>query len=188
MLERIGFRVIPTIYVVDESDNVLLTCGTEAAIPDAIRTAFRELLLEKQRPESDRVPFRVVGASSVVRIAPASGALGNCTVIMVEPFHSRDYLRYSAEHYALTRREQEVVRLLIEGKETQEIAKQLSITRNTVNLYIKSALAKTGCRSRTALLGTLMMPGPNVKPNGNGAKSNGNGVKSNGNGLTPSRS
>jgi hypothetical protein len=50
MLERIGFRVIPTIYVVDESDNVLLTCGTEAAIPDAIRTAFRELLLEKQRP------------------------------------------------------------------------------------------------------------------------------------------
>jgi DNA-binding CsgD family transcriptional regulator len=104
--------------------------------------------------------MRVVDATTAVRVLPARGALGDCAIVMIEPLNGRDYLRNAAERYALTPREQQVVKLIIEGRSTEEIAIQLGITRNTVSLYVKSALAKTGSSSRAALLGRLMRPGP----------------------------
>ena len=48
----------------------------------------------------------------------------------------------------LTNREMEVLRLLAEGLEQQEIARQLFISRKTVGTHIEHILAKLGVRSR----------------------------------------
>jgi two-component system nitrate/nitrite response regulator NarL len=48
----------------------------------------------------------------------------------------------------LTPREREVLRLLAEGRRNDEIAKRLSIARNTVRTHVQSILLKLGVHSR----------------------------------------
>jgi non-specific serine/threonine protein kinase len=50
----------------------------------------------------------------------------------------------------LTRREAEVLRLLAQGATDAAIARELSISRKTVNAHVASILSKTGCANRTA--------------------------------------
>ena len=56
------------------------------------------------------------------------------------------------KNYGITSREAEVLRLLIDGKSTDEIAETMAITKNSVQNYISSLFAKTGIRSRTGLI------------------------------------
>lgn len=62
--------------------------------------------------------------------------------------------RSSVEHAAdtrmsrLTRRETEVLALLVEGVHTKKIAEQLSLSANTVRTHIQSILGKLGVHSR----------------------------------------
>lgn len=51
--------------------------------------------------------------------------------------------------YGLTRREQEVLILLVEGLNNVEIAKRLVISRHTVRYYVSEILGKLGVSNRT---------------------------------------
>mgnify|MGYP000874399505 FL=1 len=51
----------------------------------------------------------------------------------------------------LTRREKEVVSLLVAGRRPIEIAKELSITRRTVKAHVENARSKTGARTTLEL-------------------------------------
>jgi DNA-binding NarL/FixJ family response regulator len=48
----------------------------------------------------------------------------------------------------LTRREFAVLRLVVEGRETPEIAKRLAISTHTVRTHLQNLYAKLGCHSR----------------------------------------
>jgi two-component system, NarL family, response regulator LiaR len=50
---------------------------------------------------------------------------------------------------ALTRRELEVLRLMVEGAGNAEIAEKLFVSRSTVKYYVSSILSKLGASSRT---------------------------------------
>ncbi|CAN5743444.1 hypothetical protein BH09MYX1_BH09MYX1_08360 [soil metagenome] len=52
----------------------------------------------------------------------------------------------------LSRREAEVIALLAEGASTKHIAAELGISMSTVHVYVTRARAKTGARSRAALV------------------------------------
>jgi DNA-binding NarL/FixJ family response regulator len=47
----------------------------------------------------------------------------------------------------LTRREQEVVRLLAQGRKQTEIAKALCVSSRTVEAHVRNARGKTGAQS-----------------------------------------
>ncbi|GEO10356.1 LuxR C-terminal-related transcriptional regulator [Segetibacter aerophilus] len=58
---------------------------------------------------------------------------------------------FSPSKIALTKREQEVLALLIEGKKSEDISQILFISKQTVDTHRKNLLKKTNC-SNTALL------------------------------------
>ena len=58
----------------------------------------------------------------------------------------------AAEDNPLTDREQEVLRLMAQGKENAEIAAELVITERTVKFHVGNIYAKLGVTSRTAVV------------------------------------
>lgn len=57
--------------------------------------------------------------------------------------------------YGLSARERQVVRLLLAGRSTREVAADLFLSPHTVRDLIKTVFAKTGVRSRPELTAAL---------------------------------
>ena len=57
--------------------------------------------------------------------------------------------------YGLTRREQEVVELLMQGLTSKEIAARKSLSPNTVKSFLRLIMVKMGVKSRAAIVGRL---------------------------------
>ncbi|HEV2089361.1 MAG TPA: LuxR C-terminal-related transcriptional regulator, partial [Cryptosporangiaceae bacterium] len=67
----------------------------------------------------------------------------------------------------LTRREREVLGLLVTGRTNRQIAQDLFVSTRTVDMHVRNVLAKLGCSSRVAAarraseLGLIeLTPGP----------------------------
>ena len=57
-----------------------------------------------------------------------------------------------AERHSLSRRQREVLDGLVDGRSSKDIAARLGVSVNTVGLHARRIFAKTGCRSRSALV------------------------------------
>jgi DNA-binding CsgD family transcriptional regulator len=57
--------------------------------------------------------------------------------------------------YRLTDREQDVIRLVLRGASTAQIADELVVSTHTVQQHLKSIFDKTGVRSRRELVGRI---------------------------------
>lgn len=66
--------------------------------------------------------------------------------------HIGDNLIIYGNRHGLTEREREVLRLILQGKDNQNIASTLSIALSTVKVYVHRLLQKTGCENRQALV------------------------------------
>ncbi len=76
--------------------------------------------------------------------------------VFIEREIETEELRKAAERHGLTKREAEVLELIISGKSGNEIAQELSISLGTVNDHFKSLRRKTGTHSRSAMLIKLL--------------------------------
>ena len=65
-------------------------------------------------------------------------------------FFSRgpEKLHEAAERYGLSRREEEILGLIVKGRTNIEIADTLYISLSTVKTHIRSIFEKTGARNR----------------------------------------
>jgi DNA-binding CsgD family transcriptional regulator len=75
--------------------------------------------------------------------------------VIVEPAHPARIAPLLMAAYGLTRREQEVTRLVLQGASTAEIARRLVISPHTVQEHLKKIFEKTGVRSRRDLVGRV---------------------------------
>ena len=75
--------------------------------------------------------------------------------LFVESVSSRGSLSAAARRFGLTRREVDVLRLLVASQSSAEIAHQLCIARSTVADHVQSLFRKTKCTKRTELLNTF---------------------------------
>ena len=103
--------------------------------------------------------LRVASASGWVRVRGtavhrAGGA--PTTVVDIEPMRGLDAAQLTVSTIGLTRREREVVELVLGGASTAEIARRLQLSGYTVQDHLKAVFAKTGVRSRRELVASLL--------------------------------
>jgi DNA-binding CsgD family transcriptional regulator len=78
--------------------------------------------------------------------------------IIVQPARGQELVPLLLSRYALTRAEQEVTELVLQGRSTKEIAGDLVISPHTVQDRLKAVFEKVGVRSRRELVAQLNAP------------------------------
>ncbi len=75
------------------------------------------------------------------------------TIELYKKNSSTEYIKKKQDSYNLTKREKEIISLLVNGKTSKEIANELFISKNTVDTHRRNILEKTGLRSTVELAG-----------------------------------
>lgn len=156
-------RSSPTLYVIDDGYKIVLSGNSGpndhqlSTLPPFVEDAVRSLQKRSERQtRKDDGSLSLLDRSTIVRISPVNGGIGMYTAVFVEQFRYRDDLAKIVKKYRITRREAQILRLLIAGKTTTELAAHLGIAISTVVHHIKTMMSKTHSRTRTELLGKVM--------------------------------
>jgi DNA-binding CsgD family transcriptional regulator len=72
--------------------------------------------------------------------------------VTVEPVSATERMDLFSRAHGLSRREAELLAALSRGSDTRDLASRLHVSENTIQDHLKSIFAKTGARSRGALL------------------------------------
>lgn len=97
-----------------------------------------------------------LGRPYVLAVSPLRGAFAGLIAVSIEPLRTRNSLARAAERFALTRREIDVLTLILDGATRPEIAEQLCIAETTVQGYFKQLLSKTETRSRATMVARVL--------------------------------
>lgn len=87
--------------------------------------------------------------------APLSGAVPGEVALVLAPATPEQAMARFVVAAALTPRETDVLRAVVQGLSTRAMADQLCISEQTVQTHLRSIFAKTDLRSRRELLGRL---------------------------------
>jgi DNA-binding CsgD family transcriptional regulator len=165
-------RQMPAIVLLDSDDSVVLANdralrllrdmvgrdGRSDGNP-ALPTVLQALLPELRSRVRDRLDTSTVALLTVdlcVRACHVDGGSGRHLLLVFERVERKDAVQHNLERYALTRREREVVMLLLHGHPNRRIADQLFLTEYTVEDHMKRIFTKLGVRSRTALASKIL--------------------------------
>jgi len=159
-------RRIPDCYILDRSFRVVLVWRSGRGAED-LRDPERGLLIAPidrllrslcyEASESESIVISPTGL--LLRLVEFSGSAGEHYGLFVEPFQERDTVREAVRRYKITRREVDVLQMLLRGAATEEIAGSLHIAETTVQDHIKNIATKTGSRSRAEIVARVLGPG-----------------------------
>jgi DNA-binding CsgD family transcriptional regulator len=148
----------PKLIVLDENHDIVAAergaldlLGSQLPSSDFVDEL--EGLFENLTPElaQNLCPVFALGPL-LLQVAWLQGATTSYYAVFVELRVRTDDLRDAPDRYGLTKRETEVLSLIIRGYRGSEIARMLCITLATVNDHFKSLRRKTGARSRSEML------------------------------------
>ncbi|MDQ6929729.1 MAG: helix-turn-helix transcriptional regulator [Candidatus Eremiobacteraeota bacterium] len=94
--------------------------------------------------------------STILRVTQLSGPAGSFIAVFIEEHQRREDLAGAARRYALSRRELEVLTLILGGMNATEIAANMNIAETTVSDYFKHLLRKTGAKNRADMLAKVL--------------------------------
>jgi len=152
-LAVLGRRLGPAFCIIDSTQNIL--CSSPGAEVDG--------LLKKARAQIARAvaagePMEILlDDDALLRIVPLRGAQPSTFAVVVEHLRSRGTLGTTAMRFGLTRRETDVLRLIVANHTNSEIARVLYIAECTVSDHVKNLFRKVGCSRRTELLTKLFL-------------------------------
>jgi DNA-binding CsgD family transcriptional regulator len=144
----------------DPLDRVAMLLASLAARVRSVRE-------RGDQPPSVRVRMRSAGGAWTSLIAEpwrepgphwAEDARGIPVIVMATDTAQLYPLQVAA--FGLSEREAEVAQIVLEGRDTKAVAKQLSISALTVQDHLKSIFQKTGVHSRRELVYLLGRPNP----------------------------
>jgi DNA-binding NarL/FixJ family response regulator len=79
----------------------------------------------------------------------------DCAAIVVESFGHRGALTHATSFYKLTKREVEILALVVQGLSNAEIAESLYVAHSTVADHLKNVMRKTHTTKRIQLLSKI---------------------------------
>jgi DNA-binding CsgD family transcriptional regulator len=102
-------------------------------------------------------PVRVglLSGNRVLRVVRVVGSDGTMFILSVEEDRNCNSLVRAARRHGLTRRETEVLSLILDGCSAGEIAGMLALSEHTVQGYFKRLLFKTGARNRVSMVASM---------------------------------
>ena len=128
----------------------------DASVLAAVRAGARGYLLKGAGQEE---------LLAAVRTAAAGGAVfGGRVADQVRAALAGDSTPQPARHPGLTERESAVLRLLLDGRDSPAIARELKLSTKTVRNHVSNVLLKTGARDRVDLV--LRMRSETARPVG----------------------
>lgn len=92
----------------------------------------------------------------VLRISRLSGVSNSYVAVFCESRIRRDDVKHAVAAYSLTRRERDVLTLVLRGFSSSEIAEELVISEATVGDYFKQLLRKTRSKNRTEMIARVL--------------------------------
>jgi len=136
-------------------------------LPPAVYELGTRVLIPPQAanglPASVRVRTRT-GQWAVIEGAPLDGADRGNAAITIRSATADEVFDLLAKTYDLTRRERQLVALMLDGLATKQLAAALCISPHTVQDHLKAIFAKTNLRSRRELVSHLAGRIPRADP------------------------
>lgn len=153
ILSTVGRRQTPQFFLVDDKLNVLAMSGFED-IREVIQSAIKALL-----PLNEDTPT-IVGLTDHVflRVIPLRGSGTIAKIVFIENVKGRRGVPTAAQRFDLTKREIEVLELLIASKSNPEIARALWIAESTAQEHVKNIFRKMKTNRRTEVITKLFEP------------------------------
>jgi DNA-binding CsgD family transcriptional regulator len=104
--------------------------------------------------------IHILDGDILLRIVPMESQTADCAVIMVESFGHRGSISRAAKIYGLTKRETEILGLVVQGMSNAEIAETLYVAQSTVADHLKNVMRKTQTSKRLHLLSKVTYGNP----------------------------
>ncbi len=125
-------------------------------LPAALEAAVRHVLA--LWVSAGRVSEEIVAPlpSVLLRVSRLDGPTGSFVAVFLEEHSRREDLASAGRRFSLTRRELQVLSLILAGASAGEIATQLHIAETTVSGYFKSLLRKTEAKNRADMLAKIL--------------------------------
>ena len=164
-------RAKPRVLFLDESLHIafaepeaadMLLCvpnptpGEQHRLPHILEEAVAKVVRAWHDSGDEREEVIRPVPSLVLRVSRLAGSAGSYVAVFIEHGTRREDLTGTAERYALTKREVEVLTLILNGLSGSEIAQTLSIAETTVADYVKQLLRKTGAKNRADMLARVL--------------------------------
>jgi len=124
-------------------------------LPERLAVPVREAVAQWQDGETGDVILEPM-PEVVLRITPITGVAGTYVALFVEERARRDDVREAIKRFLLTRREAEVLTLILQGRSGAEIASELGIAQSTVGDHFKKLIHKTDAKNRTDMIARVL--------------------------------
>lgn len=128
-------------------------------LPSAVLAVAAQGLQNARQDSSATVAFSRVlttdGTWILLHGAPLDGEDQHRVAVILEPAHPARIYPLLMSAYGLTDRERDVVKLVLSGSSTADIADTLVVSPLTVQNHLKNIFEKTGVRSRRDLVGKI---------------------------------
>jgi DNA-binding CsgD family transcriptional regulator len=127
-----------------------------AEVEELVRGLISECACDPCVADCKRFRVATLNDGTALRIVPLIGADEKLFALSLEVDGTRNGLTRAARRFQLTRRESEVLALILEGFSAAEIGVSLHIAENTVQGYFKRLLSKTNSRNRPAMVANVL--------------------------------
>ncbi|MBV8491782.1 MAG: response regulator transcription factor [Candidatus Eremiobacteraeota bacterium] len=154
-------RRTPKFFIADANGAAMYCASELTGSPLLARSRHvLEALLERDG-EIRGLTFEQLDADVMLRIVPLAGSEAACYAVFLEPVKSRNSVGSAVKRYDVSRRESEVLELLVAGLTTAQIAERLCISEGTVGDHVKSLFRKTRTNKRSELVARVFR-GPHL--------------------------